>query len=157
MMVVPMEFELGGHAYKAGRLDAMTQLHVVRRLAPNARFEIDCHWVQRGGANPVQVLKDYAGYVDLIHLKDYAIAPLPPEGIEALAKRDMDLFQKHWNGIVRFAPVGDGNMEWAAIIPQAIESGASYLFVEQDDLYGEDVWDCITRSYEYVKALGYAG
>lgn len=34
MMVVPMEFELGGHAYKAGRLDAMTQLHVVRRLAP---------------------------------------------------------------------------------------------------------------------------
>lgn len=29
-----MEFEIGGHSYKAGRLDAMTQLHVVRRLAP---------------------------------------------------------------------------------------------------------------------------
>ncbi len=130
---------------------------IVRRLAPNARFEIDLHWVQRGGANPVQVLKDYAGFVDLIHLKDYAIATLPPEAIDAMVARDMDLWHKYWNGVVRFAPVGDGNMDWAAIIAQAVESGTSYMFVEQDDLYGADVWECITRSYEHVKRLGYAG
>jgi sugar phosphate isomerase/epimerase len=128
---------------------------IVRRLAPNARFEIDCHWVQRGGANPVQVLKDYAGFVDLIHLKDYAVATIPVEAMEALAARDMETFQKHWNGIIRFAPVGDGNMDWPAILAQAVESGSSYLFVEQDDLYGADVWECITRSYEYVTRLGY--
>jgi len=34
MLSAPLEFDLAGHTYKAGRLDAMTQLHVVRRLAP---------------------------------------------------------------------------------------------------------------------------
>lgn len=34
MIAAPLEFELAGHTYKAGRLDAMTHLHVVRRLAP---------------------------------------------------------------------------------------------------------------------------
>lgn len=34
MIAAPLEFELAGHTYKVGRLDAMTQLHVVRRLAP---------------------------------------------------------------------------------------------------------------------------
>ncbi len=130
---------------------------IVRRLAPHARFEIDLHWVQRGGANPVNVLADYAGFVDLVHVKDYAIAALPPEAIDAMAARDMEAFQRYFNGIVRFAPVGDGNMDWPAILAQAVASGTSYLFVEQDDLYGADVYECITRSYEHIKRLGYAG
>jgi len=142
------------HHVDLAKFDGERIFDIVRRLAPNARFEIDCHWVQRGGANPVQVLKDYAGFVDLIHLKDYAIAPLPVEAIAALESRDMEAFQKAWSGIVRFAPVGDGNMDWPAIISQAVESGSSYLFVEQDDLYGADVYDCITRSHDYLKRIG---
>ncbi len=145
------------HHVDLAKFDGERIFDIVRRLAPNARFEIDLHWVQRGGANPVQVLKDYAGFVDLIHLKDYAISTLPPEALEALAAGDMELWQKLWNGVVRFAPVGDGNMDWAAIIAQAVESGTAYMFVEQDDLYGADVWECITRSYDHVKRLGYAG
>ena len=29
-----LEFELGAHTYRAGKLDAVSQLHIVRRLAP---------------------------------------------------------------------------------------------------------------------------
>ncbi|HOB04505.1 MAG TPA: sugar phosphate isomerase/epimerase [Propionibacteriaceae bacterium] len=144
------------HHVDLAKYDGERIFDIVRRLAPNARFEIDLHWVQRGGANPVQVLKDYAGFVDLIHLKDYAIATLDPAALKARASGDMDAWQRLWNGVVRFAPVGDGNMDWPAILAQAVESGTSYMFVEQDDLYGADVWECITRSYEHVKRLGYA-
>src|SRR5829696_4596558 len=41
----------------------------IREQAPNLRFEIDVHWVQRGGEHPQSVLKNYAGLVDLVHLK----------------------------------------------------------------------------------------
>lgn len=34
MLAAPLEFELAGQTYKAAKLDAMTHLHVVRRLAP---------------------------------------------------------------------------------------------------------------------------
>ena len=42
------------------------------------KFELDVHWIHRGGKDPVSVLKDYAGLVDLVHLKDYRIGQLPP-------------------------------------------------------------------------------
>lgn len=129
---------------------------VVRRVAPSVHFEVDLHWVQRGGMNPIDMLKQYTGVCDLIHLKDYRITPLTHESLQLLAdgKRD-EFFNIFRSQTTQFAEVGQGNMNWPEIVPAAIASGASFMFVEQDDTYGRDPFDCLADSREYLKSIGY--
>ena len=42
-------------------------------------FELDTHWLQYGGQNPVAWIHKLAGRADLVHLKDYRIV-VPYEG-----------------------------------------------------------------------------
>ena len=119
------------------------------------RLEIDVHWVQRGGKDPVRTLQKYTGLVDLVHLKDYRIGELPSTAFEALQSGDYAAFMQAFTGVVQFGEVGEGNLDWTEIIDQAIASGAQYLLIEQDDQYGRDPYDCLQTSYDNLVALGY--
>ena len=33
--------------------------------------------------------------------------------------------------------------------------GVDYMLVEQDNCHGQDEFDCITRSYKYLKSCGF--
>jgi sugar phosphate isomerase/epimerase len=57
--------------------------------------------------------------------------------------------------VVQFAEVGEGNLDFATIVPAAIESGAEYLLVEQDQLYGRTVFEALQTSYDNLVALGF--
>ena len=130
-------------------------LDIIRAEAPTMRLEIDVHWVQRGGRDPVRTLQKYAGLVDLVHLKDYRIGELPPTAFEALQSGDYAGFMQAFTGVVQFGEVGEGNLDWTEIIDQAIASGAQYLLIEQDDQYGRDPYDCLQTSRDNLVALGY--
>ena len=130
-------------------------LDIIRAEAPTMRLEIDVHWVQRGGRDPVRTLQKYAGLVDLVHLKDYRIGELPPAAFEALQAGDRAAFLQAFTGVVQFGEVGEGNLDWAEIIDQAIASGAQYLLIEQDDQYGRDPYDCLQTSRDNLVTLGY--
>ena len=52
------------------------------------------------------------------------------------------------------AVVGEGNMNFDGIIKASVDNGVEYALVEQDNCYGEDPFDCLKRSYEYLKAQG---
>jgi len=127
----------------------------IREQAPNLRFEIDVHWVQRGGEHPQSVLKNYAGLVDLVHLKDYRIGDLPEEAFDAVARGDQETWQVAWTNVVQFGEVGEGNLDWRDIIDTAIASGAEHLLIEQDRQYGRDPLECLTISYHNLLELGY--
>ena len=131
-------------------------LDIIRAEAPTMRLEIDVHWVQRGGRDPVRTLQKYAGLVDLVHLKDYVVGELPPTAFEALRDGDHAGFMRAFTGVVQFGEVGEGNLDWTEIIDQAIASGAQYLLIEQDDQYGRDPYDCLQTSRDNLHALGYA-
>lgn len=143
------------HHVDFGKHDGETLFDIVRRLSPSLHFEIDVHWVQRGGKNPVDVLRDFAGQVELVHLKDYRIGILPASALELLAAGDRAGFQQAFGNLVQFAEVGAGTLDFAGIIPTAVESGAQHLLVEQDDLYGRDVYDCLSDSMAHIRSLGY--
>jgi sugar phosphate isomerase/epimerase len=132
-----------------------TVLDIIRGEAPTMRLEIDVHWVQRGGRDPVSTLQKYAGFVDLVHLKDYRIGELPATAFEALQAGDHATFRQAFTNVVQFGEVGEGNLEWTEIIDQAISSGAEYLLIEQDDQYGRDPFDCLQTSRDNLVALGY--
>ena len=130
-------------------------LDIIREEADHMGFELDVHWIQRGGMNPVDVIKAYAGKVDLIHLKDYRIAPIANEAFEALGKGDFKAFMDGFTGNVQFAEVGEGTLNMPAIIETSLEAGAKYFFVEQDNLYGKEVFECLKISKDNLNKMGY--
>jgi len=128
---------------------------LVRRVAPSVGFEVDLHWVQRGGMAPLDMLEQYTGVCKIIHVKDFRVKPLPQEAIDALASGDRETFGRLFNDIVQFAEVGQGNMNWPALLPAAEKAGADFFFIEQDDTYGRDPFDCIADSRAYLASIGY--
>lgn len=144
------------HHLEFAKRGDQTILDIIRAEAPTMRLEIDVHWVQRGGRDPVRTLAKYAGLVDLVHLKDYRIGELPPSAFGALQSGDVAAFMQAFTGVVQFGEVGTGNLDWSEIIDQAITSGAEYLLIEQDDQYGRDPFDCLQTSRDSLVALGYA-
>lgn len=130
---------------------------IVRRVAPSLLFEVDLHWVQRGGMAPLDMLKAYTGACKLIHVKDFRMAPLPAEDYEKLQSGEMEMkdFYDVFLSLAQFAEVGQGNMNWPDLLPAAEKAGAEYFLIEQDLTYGRDPIDCIRESREYLRSIGY--
>lgn len=93
-------------------------------------FTLDTFWVQAGGGDPAQWLRKLCKRTPCIHLKDFAYGR-------------------------KFAVLGEGNMNFDAIFNAAADGGVEYMLVEQDDCYGEDPFDCLRRSYDYLRARGF--
>lgn len=143
------------HHIEFARVDGQHILDLIRQEAPDLKFELDVHWIQRGGMDPVTVLNSYAGLVDLVHLKDYRVAVPPAEAFQALDAGDRETWSRYWSNIVQFAEVGQGNLDFAAVVEAGIDGGARYLLIEQDDQYGRDIFDCLADSRRHLVKLGY--
>ena len=130
-------------------------LDVLRANAPHMGFELDTHWIQRGGENPVKFIQKYAGSVRLLHLKDYRIATVKmPDmsGPDAMKKFVSAFFAEP----VQFAELGKGNLPLKECIEAGLAGGAEYFLIEQDDSYGRDPFDCLKDSRDHLIKLGYA-
>lgn len=144
------------HHVEFARFDGRLMLEMIADEAPDVGLELDVHWIQRGGMDPVKVLARYAGRVRLVHLKDYRIGLLPDSALGLLAEGDMAGFMAAFSGLVQFAEVGEGTLDFRAIIEQALASGAEHLLVEQDDTYGRDPFESLALSRAHLVELGYA-
>jgi sugar phosphate isomerase/epimerase len=143
------------HHIEFAKRGGTTILDIIRAEAPTMRLELDVHWVQRGGKDPVRTLQKYDGVVDLVHVKDYRIAELPPAAFTALGNGDLPAFMAAFAGVVQFAEIGEGNLDWTEIIDAAGSAGAAYLFIGQDEQYGRDPLDCLRTSRANLLALGH--
>lgn len=93
---------------------------------------LDTYWVQYAGGDPAAWIRSLKGRVDCVHFKDMVYEE-----------------KEH-----RMRPVGEGNLNWTGILQACKESGTEYIFVEQDNCYGEDPFDCMARSYRFLNAFG---
>ncbi|MDO4739415.1 MAG: TIM barrel protein [Eubacteriales bacterium] len=137
------------------KLEGKYLLDILRENAPHLGFELDTHWIHRGGENPVEIIRKYAGSVRLLHLKDYKIANVEmPDlrGPDGMARFVTAFFDKP----VRFAELGAGSLPIKACIEAGLEGGAEYFLIEQDDSYGRDPFDCLRDSRAHLIELGYA-
>ena len=129
-------------------------LDVLRENAPSMGFELDTHWIHRGGENPVEFIKKYAGSVRLLHLKDYRIGNVEmpnmagPDGMQKFVEA---FFYKP----VQFAELGTGTLPLKECIEAGLAGGAEYFLVEQDDTYGRDPFECLKTSHDHLVELGY--
>lgn len=144
------------HHIEFAKFDGTCMLDIIAANSPAMGLEIDVHWVQRGGLDPVRTLEKYAGRTAMVHLKDYRIGELPESALGLLETGDFMGFMAEFKNVVQFAEVGEGNLDFPAIIPAARAAGAQYLLVEQDELYGRTVWDALQTSYDNLVAMGHA-
>ena len=70
----------------------------------------------------------------------------------AIAKGDMSVFFN----TVQFAEIGEGNLDFKAIIEACERTGVKYLPIEQDDTYGRDPFESLQISMDNLKALGFS-
>jgi sugar phosphate isomerase/epimerase len=92
--------------------------------------EIDTYWVQHGGGDPVAWCQRLKGRLPLLHLKDYGV--------------DQD-------NKVGFTEIGNGNLNWPAIISAAEAAGCEWFIVEQDSCPGDPLVS-LRQSFEYIHA-----
>lgn len=142
------------HHVEFQKIDGRYVIDLVREWAPNVGVELDVHWVHRGGEDPVRVIPQLTGSLDLLHLKDYTVYPFgrAKEKSENGEVSMMDYFKD----CIHFAEVGEGNLDMKAIIEAGLKAGSKYLIVEQDDTYGRDPFESLKISAENLKKLGYA-
>lgn len=83
------------------------------------QFEVDVFWAQVGGRDPVDLIERLHGRVRVLHLKDVTAGTAVEydEG-QVLAKA--------------FQPVGEGTLDFGAILAAARDAGVAYCIVEQD-------------------------
>lgn len=98
---------------------------LIRETDPSCvEFILDTYWVQYGGASVVDYIKKLRGRMSVCHLKDMVIEQCKQ----------------------RMCEVGNGNMNFPAILHALEETGVPYAVIEQDDCYGKNPFDCLKTS-----------
>lgn len=125
-------FMYHNHDQEFKRLDGRLILDRIREEIPAQYMGVtlDTYWAQVGGADPAQWLERLAGRIPCIHLKDCAYGR-------------------------RMAVIGEGNINFERVFEKAEAGGTEYMLVEQDDCNGEDPFECLRRSYRYLRSCGF--
>lgn len=129
-----LQFIYHNHAFEFIKFDGVTGLEILLQESdPDAfHFEIDTYWIQIGGANPVTWIRKVADRMKVVHFKDMGNA----------GKNEPVM-----------AEVGEGNLEWEAIIQACQDIGVEYAAVEQDYCAGNP-FDSLKISYDNLKYFG---
>ncbi len=93
-------------------------------------FQMDLYWVTKAGADPVAYFDRYPGRFHAWHVKD-----MDAEG--------------------RFAPVGEGSIDFARILAAKEQSGMRFYLVEQDMTWNETPMQAIAISKKGLTKIGF--
>jgi sugar phosphate isomerase/epimerase len=101
-------------------------------------LELDVFWLSVAGNNPSDILRQFAGRVPLVHLKDKGFG-VPVQYTEKVNPSD-------------FRAVGTGTLDFVSILKACEKSGVQHYYVEQDQTPGPPV-DSLRLSYNDLRKL----
>ena len=126
------------HHYEFYKHDGETVFDYILKNASHINFTLDSYWLQFGGMNICETVDKLKGRIECVHMKDYMIADKTKDD----GKIDFE---------PRFAPVGDGSIDFAAFVEHAKAAGAKYFLVEQDNASKlPDTLGQVERSIRYI-------
>jgi sugar phosphate isomerase/epimerase len=107
-----LTFGYHNHSFELEKFNGRTGLEILFSESDPGVFtgEIDTYWIQHGGGDPAAWIQRMAGRCPCIHVKDMEM-----RGREQL-----------------FSEVGEGNLNWPAIMAASKEAGVRWYIVEQD-------------------------
>jgi sugar phosphate isomerase/epimerase len=95
------------------------------------KAELDTYWIQHGGGDPAAWIRKFSNRMPVVHFKDMVIC----------------------NGQPTMAEVGEGNLNWPAILQACREAEVEWYAVEQDECQ-RDPFESLKISYDNLKAMG---
>ena len=121
------------HSWELEKFDGRTGLEILYTESDPEVFtaEIDTYWIQHGGGDPAAWIRSVAGRSPLVHLKDMQI-----RGKEQL-----------------MAEVGEGNLNWPAILAACKDAGVEWYIIEQD-ICQRDPFESLAISLRNLQAMG---
>ena len=128
-----LTFSYHNHSFEFEKFDDKIGLEVLRTESDPRYFnlEIDTYWVQHGGGDPADWILKCKARIPLLHLKDMA----------------------NQGGQQLMAEVGEGNLNWPAILDAAREAEVEWYLVEQDTCR-RDPFESLAISFQNLKAMG---
>jgi sugar phosphate isomerase/epimerase len=128
-----LTFSYHNHSFEFVRFGKLTGLDIIYNESnpEDLKAEIDTYWVQHGGGDPAQWIRRMKGRMPVVHLKDMVII----DGQQAMAE------------------IGEGNLNWPAILDACREAGVEWYAVEQD-VCQRDPFDSLAMSYRNLSAMG---
>ncbi|WP_151734009.1 sugar phosphate isomerase/epimerase family protein ['Paenibacillus yunnanensis' Narsing Rao et al. 2020] len=128
-----LQFIYHNHDFEFERVEGeLTALELLLQESDPAvfGFELDMYWVQAGGGSPLAWADKVKGRMPVVHLKDMAVV----------------------SGKQVFAEIGEGNMDYPAIIDACRQTGVEWFVVEQD-VCRRDPFESLAISLNYLKGL----
>jgi sugar phosphate isomerase/epimerase len=127
------------HAFEFEPLAGTTGLAVLMSETQKdlVSLELDVFWASVAGQDPVAVLKKYASRIRLLHLKDKARGP--PVRFNENVPNDT------------YKEVGNGSLDFPAILSAAKQTPVSHFFVEQDETAVDPIVG-LRKSFKYLSA-----
>lgn len=121
------------HSFELEKFDGRTGLEILYAESDAEAFtaEIDTYWIQHGGGDPAWWIRRVQGRSPLVHLKDMVM-----RGREQL-----------------MAEVGEGNLNWPAILDACKEAGVEWYIIEQD-ICQRDPFESLGISLRNLQTMG---
>ncbi len=125
-------FHYHNHAFEFVKYDGVRQMDVLIDDAPDMGIILDTFWVQKGGASIAEYVGKLKNRIKFVHLKDF------------VATEEGD----------RMGYVGEGNINFPALVKEMKDCGTEYFLVEQDDAVDyPDPLNVIKKSADYLKEI----
>ena len=99
-------------------------------------FEFDAFWIKYSGVDPLWYMKKYPGRFELLHFKD--LRKDVPGNLSGGAADETSV------------PVGYGEIEYPALVREAIKQGFKYFYIEDES---KNAVDQIPLSKKYLETL----
>lgn len=116
-----------------------TLLDYMIRNCPALHFTLDTYWLQFGGLSVTDYIKKLSGRIAFVHLKDMKIVATQNEN-------------GSYTYAPTYAPVGEGNLDFASYYPLMRAAGVEHYLVEQDNAVSfPDPLDEVRRSINYIR------
>jgi len=128
-----LTFGYHNHSFELERFGDRTGLQILMEESDPEVFqmEIDTYWIQHGGGDPADWIRKSKGRADLVHVKDMEM-----RGREQL-----------------YSEVGEGNLNWPAILAACQEAGTKWYIVEQDTCQ-RDPFESLGISLRNLQGMG---
>ncbi|AMM22875.1 hypothetical protein AX769_22380 (plasmid) [Frondihabitans sp. PAMC 28766] len=153
------------HDFDFAKYGESSLLDRIVEKSPHVGIELDVYWAHRGGYDPIDMIRKYAGRIDLVHLKDVSIRRVGNSFFDAVRHIEADgpdeaaarhHISAELRDLARFSEVGEGTLDFPAIIRAAVDVGATYLFVEQDETYDKTPFESLQISHDNIAHMGFA-
>ena len=129
-------FGYHNHAFEFTKLDGKHVLDIImENTDDNLKLILDTYWVAHAGIDPVKIMEKYADRIAVMHYKDKKVTG---------------------SNNAEIAEVGEGNLDWDAIIEANERLGIKWAMVEQDRNWtDEDPFKSLEMSYKFLTTKGF--